>query len=279
MPVVDISIIKVFNVTGDKGKKLNVYVRLQGQAMRTSTFSLQRGECNMNERFRFQYDPSRARSDEASNKLYVEVWSKSLMSQSCVSVAVTPLTMPLVMGQPTQMNVHGWFEGKSAAVKLVIRPVDFGLPPQGAPQPYAMMPPQPQGMPQPYMNPSRPAEGIPLEPVADPNPYGTSDYGKPAVPQAVYSNNPNNNNYNANNGGELRKKDEVWAPAPVSANNANNNYNNNNGAPKKKEQPWAPAPVNDNGNRPNYVPQGLYDDGEGEKLPAPNYPSGLYDYE
>jgi hypothetical protein len=213
MPVVDVSVLSATEVSGVSSKKsFCVYVRLQGQAIRTKPASADRtGEIRFGERFRFQYQPDGHRPGR--NRMFVELWTKSLFSQGCVSVAWIEMgEQHFVRGQQMRMNVRGTFEGKAATISLVVTPLDFGdlpgapqppmqqqLPQQGQPgqMPYpaplgytnvpGQMPyPMPMQPPQAMYN-NGPAEGVPL---AQPNPYSTAAYMPNAVPVVQDPGNP-----------------------------------------------------------------------------------------
>lgn len=211
MPVVDVSVLSASEVVGLSAKKsFCVYVRLQGQAIRTKPANADRtGEIRFGERFRFQYQPDTRRPGR--NRMFVELWTKSLFSQACVSVAWIEMDeQPFARGQPMRLNVRGTFEGKSAVISLVITPLDFGDVPGAAPQPmqqqlsqqgqmqypgqmgypnapgqmqYPSQPPPQQAM---YNN-NAPAEGVPLAPA---NPYSTAAYMPNAMPVMQDPSNP-----------------------------------------------------------------------------------------
>lgn len=214
MPVVDVSVLSATEVVGISNKKsFGVYVRLQGQAIRTKSANADRnGEIRFGERFRFQYQPDSRRPGR--NRMFVELWTKSLFSQACVSVAWIEMDeQHFVRGQQMRMNVRGTFEGKSATVSLIITPLDFGdapgvqqqMPPQqqqlsqqGQPgqMQYPGGPGYPSGpgqMPYPMQQPpqamynSGPAEGVPL---AQQAPYSTASYMPNAVPVVQDPSNP-----------------------------------------------------------------------------------------
>ncbi|KPA75218.1 hypothetical protein ABB37_08533 [Leptomonas pyrrhocoris] len=204
MPVVDVSVLSATDVMGVSPKKrFCVYVRLQGQAIRTKPTGVDRnGEIYFGERFRFQYQPDARRPGR--NRMFVELWTKSLFSQACVSVAWIEMDeQNFQRGQQSRINVRGTFENKSAVISLAVTPLDFGnvpgisqpptqsqqgmpgqmqyAPPLGYPNapgqlPYQMQR-QPQLQPGMYANP--PAEGVPL---AQESPYSTSTYMPNAVP-------------------------------------------------------------------------------------------------
>lgn len=208
MPVVDVSVLSATDVVGVSPKKsFGVYVRLQGQAIRTKPASADRtNEIRFGERFRFQFQPDPRRPGR--NRMFVELWTKSLFSQACVSVAWIDMDeQRFVRGQPMRTNVRGTFEGKSSTINLLLTALDFGDVPGGAQQqfpqqghmhyltqagnpnvpgqmPYPMQPQQqqpPQAM---YSN--GPAEGVPL---AQPNPYSTAAYMPNAMPPMQDPNN------------------------------------------------------------------------------------------
>ncbi|CAG9573221.1 hypothetical_protein_-_conserved [Leishmania major strain Friedlin] len=161
MPVVDVSVLCATEITGVSLRySFCVYVRLQGQAIRTKSSSADHvGEVRFGERFRFQYDYDTRRPSR--NRLFVELWTKRLFSQSCVSVAWIEMgEQRFVRGEQTRMNVRGAFEGKRATLSIAITPLDFGesrcVVQQQMPVLYGV-----------------PVEGIPL---ASPNPYTSAAY-------------------------------------------------------------------------------------------------------
>ncbi|KPI84756.1 hypothetical protein ABL78_6201 [Leptomonas seymouri] len=214
MPVIDVSVLSATDVACVPTKRsFCVYVRLQGQAIRTKPARADRaGEIRFGERFRFQYQPDARRPGR--NRMFVELWTKSLFSQACVSVAwIEMAEQRFVHRQQMRMNVRGTFEGKSAVISLVLTPLDFGempsVPPQQMPQqflpqgqpgqmqypaplgcpnaPGQMMPyPMPPQLPQAMYN-SGPADGVPL---AQPSPYSTASYMPSATPVLQDPNNP-----------------------------------------------------------------------------------------
>ncbi|EPY26711.1 hypothetical protein STCU_02126 [Strigomonas culicis] len=203
MPVLDISVLNASNIQGVSSEKtFCVYVRLQGQAMRTKTVVGHNGIVVFNERFRFQYRPPRDNLSDDKNRLFVELWVKSTFSQSCVAVAWANMDQDFVQKRQVVLNMTGNFEGKSATVSVSLLPLDFGrsLPTEG-PLPYNTVPmqmppptnlynapaPQPTYPPPLYSQPtpqplgySGPAEGVPLQQVA--SPYTTATYTPQPLP-------------------------------------------------------------------------------------------------
>ncbi|KAK7197197.1 hypothetical protein NESM_000665100 [Novymonas esmeraldas] len=188
MPVVDVSVLCATELSGvSLRKSFCVYVRLQGQAIRTKPADPDRlGEVRFGERFRFQYQRDTVRPGR--NRMFVELWTKSLFSQGCVSVAWLEMDeQRFVRGQQLRVNVRGTFEGKHATVSLVITPLDFGENPNAPQQPQQQQLFQQQQQQYPYPQPQQqqpyppqqqvlyglPAEGVPLAP---PNPYSSAAY-------------------------------------------------------------------------------------------------------
>ncbi|KAG5502711.1 hypothetical protein JIQ42_05780 [Leishmania sp. Namibia] len=161
MPVVDVSVLCATQITGVSLRNpFCVYVRLQGQAIRTNFSNADgAGEAHYSERFRFQYKPDANRSGR--NRLFAELWTKSLFSQSCVSVAWVEMSeQHFVRGEQLHVNLRGTFEGKSATLSIAITPLDFGessaVVQQAVPVAYGL-----------------PVEGVPLAPC---NPYTSAAY-------------------------------------------------------------------------------------------------------
>ncbi|CAJ1023740.1 hypothetical protein, conserved [Leishmania lindenbergi] len=170
MPVVDVSVLSATRITGTSLRSsFCVYVRLQGQAIRTKLSNADRsGEVCFGERFRFQYHYET--TNPVRNRLFVELWTKSLFSQSCVSVAWIEMgEQRFVRGEQLRVNLHGTFEGKSSTLTLVITPLDFGEHPSVAQQPIPVM----YGM---------PVEGTPLE---LPSPYSSAAYTPNTCPTVL----------------------------------------------------------------------------------------------
>lgn len=198
MPVLDVTIHHASGISGTSSRKsFCVYVRLQGQAMRTKTASMSgSGEVSFAERFRFQYTPDLRRRER--NRLFLELWTKSIFSQACVSVAWLELdSQQFYRGQTIRFNLQGGFENKSSTLTLSVTPLDFGmttatptLPPVAQftpPPPGPYYPPQAVSVPPPPPQVSaQPAEGIPLIP---PNPYTTASYypsAEPVMPASTF---------------------------------------------------------------------------------------------
>ena len=199
MPVVDVSVLSATEVTGVSIKKsFCAYVRLQGQAIRTKPARANHmGQISFGERFRFQFQVDTHRPGR--NRMFVELWTKSLFSQACVSVAwIEMAEQHFVRGQQMRMNIRGTFEGKCSTISLVVTPLDFGDVPVATQQPMQQQPMQQQQQPypgpvgypnvpglMPYpMSPQAmynngPVEGVPLE---RPNPYTTAAYMPNATP-------------------------------------------------------------------------------------------------
>lgn len=171
MPVVDVTVVKVFDIQGISTKKnFCVYVRLQGQSMRTTTASGSTTDVNFKERFRFQYHPDGQSREK--NHLFVEVWSKSFLGQSCVSIAWVDMAAQFFMrGQPITFNLSGSFEGRRATAAVMITPVDFGMH-----QPwYPTAPPMAMAIPMPPTPPGAAAAGT-VMPAQPDHPYPTAQY-------------------------------------------------------------------------------------------------------
>ncbi|CAC9484771.1 hypothetical protein, unknown function [Leishmania infantum JPCM5] len=172
MPVVDVSVLCATEITGvSLRNSFCVYVRLQGQSIRTKSSSADHvGEVCFGERFRFQYHRDTKRPGR--NRLFVELWIKTLFSQSCVSVAwIEMAEQRFVRGEQTRVNVRGAFEGRRATLSIAITPLDFGESLCVVQQPMPVM----YGV---------PVEGIPL---ASPNPYTSAAYVPNACAAALDS--------------------------------------------------------------------------------------------
>ncbi|GET88207.1 hypothetical protein, unknown function [Leishmania tarentolae] len=161
MPVVDVSVLSATEITGvTLRNSFCAYVRLQGQAVRTRSSRADRaGEVCFSDKFCFQYHYDAKRSGR--NRLFVELWSKKLFSQSCVSVAWLEMAETrFVRGEQMRVSLRGAFEGTRATLTIVVTPLDFGEIPRVVQQ---VMP----------ATGSVPMEGIPL---AMSNPYTSSAY-------------------------------------------------------------------------------------------------------
>ncbi|KAG5480065.1 hypothetical protein LSCM1_06490 [Leishmania martiniquensis] len=161
MPAVDVAVVCATQITGVSLRNpFCVYVRLQGQAIRTNFVNADcAGEVRYSERFCFQYKYDSNRSGR--NRLFAELWTKSFFSQSCVSVAWIEMSeQHFVRGEQLRVNLRGTFEGKSATLSLVITPLDFGetaaVVQQVVPVAYGL-----------------PVEGVPLAPA---DPYTSAAY-------------------------------------------------------------------------------------------------------
>ncbi|KAG5506510.1 hypothetical protein JKF63_06013 [Porcisia hertigi] len=151
MVTLDVTVECVSNISGvSLSKSFCVYVRLQGQSVRTKISKVDHtASVEFGENFRFQYVPDRFRTTR--NRLFVELWTQSLFWHSCVTVAWLEMDQEcFVCGQPRRVALCGSMNEKSSTVHLVITPVNFN---QGISLVHPAVPVYGQ-----------PVQGIPLEP-------------------------------------------------------------------------------------------------------------------
>ncbi|CCW66376.1 unnamed protein product [Phytomonas sp. Hart1] len=125
MPVIEVFVIKALDIRGvTLQKAFKVYLRLQQQCVCSEKTTESGGEIYFREKFRLNYDPNHYTRE---NRLFVELWKESFLSNLCVCVAWVQLdTQNFVRGEPTTLSLRGRFEDSQATFIVSIVPIDFG---------------------------------------------------------------------------------------------------------------------------------------------------------